>query len=114
VRPHPLFRREGADLYIDVPVTVSEAALGARIEVPTIDGMAQVKLPAGIDSGRKLRLRGKGIVTPGGARGDQYVVVRVVLPRRLNSRQKEALAAIEEAYEESPRAALLRAAAGGA
>lgn len=104
VLPHPVFRREGSDIFVDVPVTVAEAALGGRIEVPTIDGMAAVTLPPGTDSGRKLRLRGKGVKASGaGTGGDQYVIVRVVMPRNLTDQQKRAVAEIERAYDGNPR-----------
>lgn len=94
VRPHPVFRREGRDLYLDVPVTVGEAVKGARIEVPTLDGRATVTVPAGTDSGTRLRLRGKGIPDPkGGAAGDQYVVVQIRVPKNLD---ESALASVDE------------------
>ncbi|MBI5140883.1 MAG: molecular chaperone DnaJ [Nitrospirae bacterium] len=104
VLPHPVFRREGSDIFVDVPITVAEAALGGRIEVPTIDGMAAVTLPPGTDSGKKLRLRGKGVKASGaGTGGDQYVIVRVVMPRNLSDQQKKAVAEIERAYDGNPR-----------
>src|SRR3990172_4699459 len=69
--PHPYFRREGSDIFLDLPVTYSEAVKGARISVPTIDGPVTVSVPAGSSSGRKLRLKGRGMPTPGGgSRGD--------------------------------------------
>ncbi len=80
--PHPYFRREGNDVYLDVPITYSEAVKGARISVPTIDGTVTVSVPAGSSSGRKLRLKGRGIPAPkGGSRGDQYAVLQVVVPK---------------------------------
>jgi len=81
IRPHAVFRRDGRDVLLDLPVTVSEAALGARIEIPTLDGTATITIPPGSDSGRRLRLRGKGIPDPkGGARGDLYVTVQIRVP----------------------------------
>lgn len=81
IRPHATFRRDGRDVLLDLPVTVSEAALGARIEIPTLDGTATITVPPGSDSGRRLRLRGKGIPDPkGGARGDLYVTVQIRVP----------------------------------
>lgn len=78
---HPYFRREGNDILLDVPVRFSEAVKGARIEVPTIDGPVTVTVPQGSSSGKKLRLKGRGVPTPGTAeRGDQYVVLQVVVP----------------------------------
>jgi molecular chaperone DnaJ len=80
--PHPYFRREGRDIYLDVPVHYSEAARGARITVPTIDGPVTVTVPPGSSSGRKLRLKGRGVAGAGTtARGDQYAVLQVVVPR---------------------------------
>src|SRR5580704_10887661 len=78
IDPHPLFRREGDDIYITVPVTVPEAALGAKIEVPTIDGRSVLKIPPGTQSGQKLRLREKGVpsATKEGARGDEIVEIK--------------------------------------
>ncbi len=80
--PHPYFRREGNNVYLDVPVTYSEAVKGAKISVPTIDGEVTVSVPAGSSSGRKLRLRGRGVKAPGASsRGDQYVVLHVAVPK---------------------------------
>ena len=80
--PHPYFRREGSDIFLDLPVTYSEAVKGARISVPTIDGPVTVSVPEGSSSGRKLRLKGRGVPTPGGgSRGDQYVVLQVAVPK---------------------------------
>lgn len=84
VDPHPLFRRIGKDVHVDVPVTLPEAVLGAKIEAPTVDGTVTVTVPAGSNTGSRLRLRGRGL--PIGAekdkRGDQIVHVRVVLPKK--------------------------------
>jgi DnaJ-class molecular chaperone len=85
VRPHRLFRREGRDVYFDLPVTLREATLGARVSVPTLDGRASLVVPAGTDSGAKLRLRGKGVPDPSGAApGDLYAVVQIRVPRNLS------------------------------
>jgi curved DNA-binding protein len=81
IRPSATFRRDGRDLLLDLPVTVSEATLGARIEIPTLDGSATVTIPPGSDSGRRLRLRGKGIADPkSGTRGELYVTVQIRVP----------------------------------
>jgi DnaJ-class molecular chaperone len=78
---HPYFRREGNDILLEAPIRFSEAVKGAKIEVPTIDGPVTVTIPPGSSSGRKLRLKGRGVPTPGTAeRGDQYVVLQVVVP----------------------------------
>ena len=92
--PHPFFRREGSDILIDVPVSYSEAVKGARIPVPTIDGPVTVSVPPGSSSGRKLRLRGRGVPIPGTqSRGDQYVVLQVVVPKE---RSSEFLSLVEQ------------------
>lgn len=97
IRPHPFLRRHGNDIEIDLPVSVNEAACGASIRIPTIDGWATIKLPAGTPSGRRLRLRGKGVTGPrGGRRGDQYAVVQVVIPEKLNDRSRELLREFEK------------------
>jgi DnaJ-class molecular chaperone len=80
VLPNPLFRREGNDVHLEAPVTLDEALLGASIEVPTVDGRVKVKLPKGANSGTKLRLKGRGMPHGKGARGDQYVTLKIVLP----------------------------------
>ena len=81
IRPSAIFRRDGRDLLLDLPVTVNEATLGARVEIPTLEGTATVTVPPGSDSGRRLRLRGKGIADPkSGTRGDLYVSVQIRVP----------------------------------
>ena len=86
VRPHPHFRRDGKDIYMDVPITVSEAALGAAVEVPTVHGArTSVRIPPGTRGGQRLRLKGQGVRAPGAAAaGDQYCVIRIVTPRDLD------------------------------
>jgi curved DNA-binding protein len=97
VRPHAVFRREGRDVLLDVPISVSEAIRGAQIEVPTLEGRATIAIPPGSDSGRKLRLRAKGVPDPGGGpRGDLYVVVQIKVPRALDA---SALAHVEALAE---------------
>lgn len=90
VAPHPFFAREGDDLRLVVPVAVHEAALGAKIEVPTLDGRARVRIPPGTQSGQRFRLRGHGVPSPRDGRpGDLVVEVRLVLPKLLDERSKE-------------------------
>ena len=86
ISAHPWFRREGHNLLVDVPVTPSEAALGAKIDVPTLnEGVVVLSVPPGTSSGSKLRLRGKGVRNPKtGERGDQFVVLKIVLPKELS------------------------------
>src|SRR5690242_1788186 len=105
VEPHPFFDRRGDDLYTVVPVTVSEAALGAKVEVPTIDGRAQVRIPPGTNSGKVLRLREKGApsVRRAAKRGDQLVEVRVVVPRPEDERVRQLLRDLAKHDHEDPR-----------
>ncbi|MBI2833674.1 MAG: J domain-containing protein [Acidobacteria bacterium] len=92
VEPHPLFHREGDDLRVVVPVAIHEAALGAKIDVPTIDGPARLRMPPGTQSGQRLRLRDRGAPSPrDGTRGDLIVEVKLVLPRVIDERSKELL-----------------------
>ena len=109
VRPHPVFRREGRDVLLDVPITVSEAIRGAQIEVPTLDGRATLAIPPGTDSGRKLRLRGKGVPDPsGGARGDLYVVVQIRVPKQLGDEALKHLDALAESEAKDLREGLFQ------
>ena len=92
VEPHPFFRRIGDNIHCTVPITVSEAALGTRIEVPTIDGRARIRIPPGTETGQKFRLRGKGAPSLRGmARGDQYVETRITTPRADSERARHLL-----------------------
>jgi molecular chaperone DnaJ len=102
---HPIFRREGDDIYLTVPVTASEAALGAKIEVPTIDGRAMLKIPPGTQSDQKLRLREKGVpsATKDGVRGDEIVEVKVTVPMPHDERTKELLRELAKLNPEDPR-----------
>jgi DnaJ-class molecular chaperone len=81
VAPHPLFKPDGADLRLDLPITLYEAALGGKVRVPTLDGAVELAIPPGTSSGRKLRVKGKGLPSKDGA-GDLYATVRIVLPER--------------------------------
>lgn len=92
VEPHATFRREGDDLYMSVPIAVHEAALGARVEVRTLEGTARLKVPPGTQTGQRFRLRGHGAPsTRNGQRGDLIVEARIVLPKLLDERSKELL-----------------------
>jgi molecular chaperone DnaJ len=111
---HPVFRRVGDDIHVTVPVTVSEAALGAKIDVPTIDthdgaGRTQLKIPPGTQTGQKLRLREKGVSSASreGARGDEIVEVKVVVPKVQDERSKEILRELAKLNPEDPRAEML-------
>ena len=92
MQPHPLFRRDGDDLHLVVPVAIHEAALGTRFEVPSLDGHARVRVPPGTQSGQRFRLRERGVASlHTGRRGDLVVEIRVVLPTLLDERSKELL-----------------------
>jgi molecular chaperone DnaJ len=92
VEPHPLFRREGDDLHVTLPIAVHEAALGARVEVPSLDGPVRLRVPPGTQSGQRFRLRDRGVPSPRDVRrGDLVVEVRLVLPKVLDERSKELL-----------------------
>lgn len=92
VHPHPLFERKGDNIYCTIPITITEAALGARVKVPTLGGMATMGIPPGTSSGRVFRLKDKGVPhLKGGGRGDQYVTVNVVVPQNLDERSQQLL-----------------------
>jgi molecular chaperone DnaJ len=105
---HPIFRREGDDIHLTVPVSAAEAALGAKIEVPTIDGRALLKIPPGTQSGQKLRLREKGVpsATKDGARGDEIVEIKITVPMPRDEKTKELLRELARLNPEDPRAEL--------
>ncbi|MEA5153402.1 molecular chaperone DnaJ [Raineyella sp.] len=108
VTPHKLFGRSGTNLTITVPVTFSEAALGAEIEVPTLHGQnVRLRIPAGTPNGRTLRVRGRGVVRKDGSKGDLLVTIEVTVPAQLTDRARNALLIYaDEAGETNPRAAL--------
>jgi len=107
---HPVFRREGDDIYVTVPITASEAGLGSKVEVPTIDGRAQLKIPPGTQSGQKLRLREKGVpsATKDGVRGDEIVEVKITVPMPRDEKTKELLRELAKLNPEDPRAELFK------
>jgi DnaJ-class molecular chaperone len=84
VKPHRFFTRGGDDIHLDLPVNLTEAVLGAEVRVPTTKGAVDMKVPKGANTGRVLRLKGKGVVRPDGSRGDQYVSLKVVLPEKID------------------------------
>ena len=105
VKPHPYFQREGTSVLYECPVSFYQAAMGAELEIPTIDGKVKYTLPAGTQPGTTFRLRGKGIPElRGRGRGDQYVTVQVKVPASLTNQQRDALQAFAEAMGESPPA----------
>ena len=104
VKPHDFFERRGNDLYTKVPVTVAEASLGAKVEVPTIDGRSLVRIPPGTSSGKTLRLKEKGVPSArNGERGDQYVEIQVVVPEPTDERVRNLMKELEELAPADPR-----------
>lgn len=104
VDAHPFFKREGKNIYVDVPITVPEATLGAKIEVPTLYGKAMIRVPPGTKSGQKFRLRGKGAPVPGKrVRGDQFVRVTIVPPPFNDERIRELMRELQGLSPENPR-----------
>ena len=103
LHPHSLFRPSGHDLYLDLPLTPWEAALGATVEVPTLDGRVAMKIPPQTAAGRKLRLAHKGLAKPGGGEGDLYAVVQIVNPTVLSPRERELFEELRQASRFDPR-----------
>jgi molecular chaperone DnaJ len=106
VAPHPLFGRRGDDLLLRLPVTFSEAALGASVKVPTLDGPVTMRVPPGTAPGKTLRVRGKGMPKAGGGVGDLMVTVDVVVPQTLSDEQRQAVEALAAIDSDNPRAHL--------
>jgi curved DNA-binding protein len=106
LREHPWIHREGKDLYLDLPLTVPEAVLGGEVTLPTFEGPVRLRIAPGTQSGKKLRLRGKGMPDlRGGERGDLYATVRIVLPERTAGLEK-AVKPLEDLYKGDPRAGI--------
>lgn len=104
VKPHPFFIREEHHVFCEIPITFSEAALGTELQVPTLDGKVEIKIPAGTQNGRQFRLKSKGIpLLRGGGRGDQYVKIAVEVPTNLSTKQKEVLREFYKLEKESIR-----------
>ena len=103
VKPHSRFQRKGDDIYLTVPVTIAEAALGADLEVDTIDGKSNMKLPPGTSGGQKLRLKSKGVYQRSGKRGDQFVTVSIAIPKKLDRKSKALIKEFEERNPINPR-----------
>lgn len=104
VRPHRVFTRKGDDVHVQLPVTFGEAALGAKIEVPTIDGSAMMKLPPGTQGGQRFKLSGKGFISPKSkGRGDEYIEIQIAVPREIPQQGRDAVESIEALYGKNPR-----------
>jgi curved DNA-binding protein len=102
--PHRLFRVVGHDLFIDLPLTVSEAALGATINVPTLEGAVNLKVPEGVASGQKLRISKRGLPRHNHEHGDLYAITQIVVPAKLNDKERELFTALAEVSTFMPRA----------
>jgi molecular chaperone DnaJ len=105
VERHPVFGRKGDDLTVELPITYSEAALGAKVQVPTLDDVVTLKIPPGTPTGKTFRVKGKGAPRKGG-RGDLLVTVRVDVPGKLSRQEKDLLRQLQDARQDSPRATL--------
>jgi molecular chaperone DnaJ len=103
-----VFSRSGDDIHVSVPVTIAEASLGAKVDVPTIDGRAQLKIPPGTQSGQKLRMRERGVESAShpGQRGDQIVTIDVVVPHLQDERSKEIMRELAKLNNQDPRVEL--------
>ena len=105
---HKLFRRKGSDLYIEIPVSMKEAYMGGKIDIPTFDGKVDMRLPAKTQSGRTLRLKGKGMPgLRGESRGDLYVKIQIVFPEKLDKKKKKQFEEFLQDYDENPRGNLV-------
>lgn len=103
ISPHRFWKREGDDLHCEVPITFAEAALGAQIEVPTISGPVQMKIPAGTQSGTTFRLSGRGAPRPKGGAGDQYVKVKIAVPKNLGPKEEELIKELSRLRDQNVR-----------
>jgi curved DNA-binding protein len=103
LRPHPLFKASGHDLYLELPVTPWEAVLGAEVEVPTLTGRVKVTVRPGSRAGQKLRLAGRGLPTPKGGHGDLYCVLQIETPTALSEREKQLYAELAKLSTFNPR-----------
>ena len=105
LRPHPTFKVKGDDLYVELPVSPSEAALGAKVPVQTLTGSAQLSVPPGSSSGRRLRLRGEGLPRAGGGSGDLYATVSIKVPKKLTAAERKLFEQLRDTSKFDPRKA---------
>jgi DnaJ-class molecular chaperone len=105
INPHLFFRREGQDIILEVPLTVAEAGLGVKVDVPTLSGVVSLTIPPGTSSGQRLRIRGMGLQSVAG-KGDQYCEVKIILPKLLDAKSKELLQEFSKLHPQQPRAHL--------
>ncbi len=106
VAPHPFFQRRGSHLHVKVPVTLAEAALGAKVDVPTPTGTVSLSIPAGTSSGTKLRVKGHGVTPKGRTPGDLLAEIQIVLPKELSNEDREQIQQIDRHYTQAPRKTL--------
>ncbi len=106
VSPHSFFKLEGPDIYCQLPITPSEAVLGAPVEVPTLDGLVKMNIPPGVRSGQRLRLANKGYPNENGRRGDQLVEIQLVVPRNISNQEREIYEKLRQIETFDPRADL--------
>jgi DnaJ-class molecular chaperone len=109
IRPDPLFTRTGDDIEIELPITFDEAVLGAKVDVPTISGPVSMSVPKGASTGQRLRLKGKGVAPAKGAAGDQYVRLKIVLPKKIDAGMEDLARRWRETVRHDPRKDLGRA-----
>ena len=105
IKPHAYFKRDGQNIILDVPLTVSEAGLGCKLDVPTLDGTVTITIPAGTSSGQRLRVRGMGLPATAG-KGDQYCEMKIVIPKQLGAKAKQLLEEFAKLEPQEPRAQL--------
>ncbi|HTW94575.1 MAG TPA: J domain-containing protein [Tepidisphaeraceae bacterium] len=103
VQPHPYFRREGLDVYLDLPISLYESAFGAKVEVPTLDGKVTLTVPPGTSGGAKLRIKGKGIIR-GSEQGDQFAVIKVIVPKDLDESDRQLIRKLQDKHPINARA----------
>ncbi len=109
LRPHPVFRREGDDIHVNLPITIDEAILGAKVTAPTVTGPVSLTIPKGASSGRVLRLRGRGVTRPGSkTAGDQLVELRIVAPAHIDDALHAFMEDWRKTHSHDPRASLLK------
>ena len=107
VDPHPYFKREERNLLVEVPISVAEAILGAKVDVPTLDGTKSLTVPPGSSCGQKLRLKGQGIpASAGKTEGDLFVVLKIVVPKSLSAASRKLIEEFAERNPQNPRAGL--------
>lgn len=109
VKPHPIFKRKGDDIYLDLPVTFYEAALGKEIEIPTVDGTAELKIPQGVQNGTRLRLKGKGVPNlKTKERGDQYMEIKIMMPDKISEDNRKGFEELAKSQPYNPRSKFSR------